>query len=108
MNERYELNEEYTLNYEECCFLLLKVVEQAIRDYCLLQYSNLPYKDFYWQTARDFLFEDDYFIDWGSLKLCLGNICEILCCSEKSFLNIDWVRRKAQERYKREKARRNK
>lgn len=103
MNEE---SEEYTLNYEECCFLLLKVVEQAIRDYSLLEYSNLPYKDFYWQTARDFLFDDDYFLDWGDLKLNLGRICEILNYSEKSFLDIDWVRRKTKERYEREKKKR--
>lgn len=116
MNERYDryhtLNnvtfylESCEFNYEEVCYLLLKIVEQAIRDYCFLEWSNIPYKKWHWETARDFIFDDDYFIFWGNLELNLGRICEILCYSEKSFLDIDWVRRKTQEKYEQERRRR--
>jgi hypothetical protein len=52
-NRFYKLNDttfwldNYSLNYEECCYLLLKIVEQAVRDYCLLEWSNIPYRKFY-------------------------------------------------------------
>jgi hypothetical protein len=96
-----------TLDYEECCYLLLKVVEQAIRDYCQLEWSNIPYRKWHWETAKDFIFEDDYFIQWGSEELTLGNICEILSSSEKSNIDLDWIRRKSQEKYLEEKKKRN-
>lgn len=111
-NKYYTLNnvtfylDDYELNYEECCYLLLKVVEQAIRDYCFLEWANIPYKKWHWETARDFIFEDDFFISWGTTELTLGNICEILCYTDKSFMDIDWVRRKTQERYEQEQQKR--
>jgi len=96
----------YTLNYEEACFVLMKVVEQAIRDYCFLEWANIPYKKWHWETAKDFIFEDDYFIAWGDLELTLGNICEILAYTEKSCIDVDWIRRKAKEKYAAEKIKR--
>jgi len=91
-----------SINHEEACFLLLKVIEQAIRDYCLLPWSNIPYRQLNWETARDFIFDDNYFIDWGEDQLNLGMICEILACSEKSQIDVDWIRRKTKERYEEE------
>ena len=96
----------YKINYEEACFVLLKVVEQSIRDYCLLEWSNIPYKQFYWETARDFIFDDEYFIEWGELNLCLGNICEILSYNKKSEMDVDWIRRKTKDKYKAEQIKR--
>lgn len=118
MNERYNRYhtlgnvtfylDDYSLDYEECCYLLMKIVEQAIRDYCLLPWSNIPYKQWHWETAKDFLFEDDYYIQWGDQEMTLGNICEILAYSEKSCIDVDWIRRKTRERYEAEKAKREK
>jgi hypothetical protein len=111
-NKEYNLNgvifylDNYELNYEEACYLLVKVIEQAVRDYCQLEWSNIPYKKFYWETARDFIFEDDYFIQWGDSELNLGQICEILCYAKKSHIDIDWIRRKSEIRYKEEKIKR--
>jgi hypothetical protein len=96
----------YSINYEEACYILLKVVEQAIRDYCFLEWSNIPYKRWHWETAKDFIFEDDYFVAWGDLELNLGRICEILAYTEKSYMDVDWVRRKTKEKYEAEKRKR--
>jgi hypothetical protein len=98
--------DDYEIDYEECCFILLKVVEQAIRDYCLLPWSHIPYKQEHWETARDFIFDDNYEIDWGNITLSLGNICEILAFSEQSKIDIDWIRRKTKEKYETEKKKR--
>jgi hypothetical protein len=96
----------YELNYEESCYLLLKVVEQAIRDYCFLEWVNIPYRKWHWETARDLIFDDNYFIQWGDLQLNLGRICEILAYTEKSFMDVDWIRRKTKERYEQERRKR--
>ena len=92
--------EPFVLDIEESKFLLYKVVEQAIQDYVLLTWSNISYKDLLWTTARDFIFEDDYFIDWGEFVFNLETICEILD------LDVDWIRRKSEERFEREKIKR--
>jgi hypothetical protein len=84
--------DDYSLNIEECKYLLLKIVEQAVRDYCSLQWADVPYRDFHWHTAKDFLFDDEYYIQWGELELSLDMIGEVID------LDVDWVRRKAKER----------
>jgi hypothetical protein len=86
--------DDYSLNIEECKYLLMKLVEQAVRDYCSLQWADVPYRDFHWHTARDFLFDDSYFIAWGEIELNLEMIGEL------TEMDVDWIRRKAKERYK--------
>ena len=87
----------YTPNIEESKFLLLKVIEQAIRDYCSIRYMNVPNKDFLWETAYLFLFDDEYVIEWGELNMTLSDIADVLD------VDLEWVREKAVEKYKIEK-----
>lgn len=87
----------YTPNDQECRFLLLKVVEQAINDYVSLEGSEIPYADLLWETARDFIFDDKYWIYWGDMELSLEDILDIL------EVNINWVRETATHRYQKRK-----
>lgn len=86
--------DDYSLDEEEAKFILYKVLEQAVRDYSCLQWADVPFRDWHWHTAKDFLFEDGYFIQWGEEELNLEMICELLG------LDIEWIRRKSKERYK--------
>ena len=88
------------LDLEESKFLLYKVVEQTIQDYVLLPWSNISYKDLLWESARDFIFSEDYYIDWGDFVLNFEIVCQILD------LEIDWVRRKTLDKYELEKQKR--
>jgi hypothetical protein len=73
-------------NEEECKFLLLKVVEQAVRDYVsLYKFTDNKSKE-NWESAVDFLFDDSYCINWGDEVIGLIEILEELD------LDIKWFR----------------
>lgn len=87
----------YTPNDQESRFLLLKVVEQAMNDYANLEGSEIPYADLLWQSARDFIFDDKYWIYWGDMEFSLEDILDIL------EINLNWVRRTAEKKYQKRK-----
>ena len=72
---------------DDCRYLLLKVVEQAVRDFINLRSDNLSLSE---QTAKDtasgLLFSDSYEIDWGGISL---NLERILALWD---LEVDWFR----------------
>lgn len=86
--------EQYLPNIQECRFLLTKVIEQAINDYCNLEGSDIPNAEQLWFDARDFLFDEDYWICWGDLELNLEDICDILD------LDVEWIRDSTQKKYR--------
>jgi hypothetical protein len=71
---------------EECRLLMLKVLEQSIRDYCSLQNSETLVERETWESARDFLFDDEYRISWGDMSLKTEEFLDIVD------LDIQWVR----------------
>jgi len=85
---------DYTPRLDECRFLILKIIEQSIRDYiALYQIESQPeYGD--WITAKDFLFDDTYKINWGDQDISLLELCEIV--------NMDllYLRKRVQQRFK--------
>ena len=85
---------EYIPDIEECRVLILKVVEQAIRDYITLADQIPKGKRELWETARDFIFDDDYFIFWGDKEL---NLEELL---QNVDLEIEYLRRSATQQFK--------
>ncbi len=91
------LLESYIPNEQEAKFLLLKVVEQAVSDYCNLEGSDIPYAQLLWEEARDFIFDDTYWIYWGDLELSFEDILDIL------EIDVDAVREKASKRYREKK-----
>ena len=71
---------------QECRFLLLKVVEQAARDYVTLFESPSQRGQDLWETAKGFLFEESHRINWGEKRLSTEDILDILD------LDVEWFR----------------
>lgn len=96
MSERYDRTYEYgTVSFylenflpdmEECRILMLKVLEQTIRDYITLDPSKSQNDFNVWDNARSFLFEEDYFFMWGDKEITTETFLDILD------LNIKWIR----------------
>lgn len=84
--------ENYLPDIEECKFLLLKMVEQAVRDFVSFADSDEPELIEICKEARDFLFEDEYFIEWGGRELNLQIIMDILD------IDLEWFRKKTREK----------
>lgn len=84
----------YTPDIEECKFLLLKVIEQSVRDYLALEGVDIPHARTYWESARDFIFDDHTYIVWGQEEWSLEDILDILD------LDIKWFRERTKKRYK--------
>jgi hypothetical protein len=85
--------EVYTPDIEECRFLFFKLIEQAVKDYSTIKWTDTSYRDFHWQTAYAFIFDDTYFISWGDLELNLSTICDYLD------IDIEWLRMKTRAMY---------
>lgn len=87
----------YLPNYrpepEQCRFLMLKVLEQAVRDYCALVDSELPNERLLWKMARDFIYDDEYLIQWGEWEL---NITEFLNILD---IDVDWAREQCTKKF---------
>ena len=45
---------------DECRYLILKIIEQAVRDYISLEDSSAPIDQYFYNTAYRFLFDDRY------------------------------------------------
>lgn len=88
LEEIERLAEDFVVNKDETKILLLKVIEQSIRDYNNLKKSKVPIEVGYFETARDFLFEKDYYILWGDLEITIVDILD--------YLNVEyeWFQRK--------------
>lgn len=73
---------------DECKFLLMKMIEQSIRDYINLEKCIAPIEIQHFESARDFLFDDEYTIQYGEREIGLVDVLHILS------LEIDWFREK--------------
>ena len=80
---------------ERCRYLMLKVLEQAVREYCAFKDSDIPSEQAAWELARDFLFDDEYRFIWGDHELSLEAFLDHLD------LDIEWVRKQTRERMNR-------
>jgi len=78
---------------EQGKFILLKVLEQAIRDYIALVHSTLPPEIKIWENAVAFLFDDSYFIDWGDLQL---NLEELMLMLD---IDVGWTRKQIRRKF---------
>lgn len=63
---------------DEARYLILKIIEQAIRDYISLSKSCAPVERDYYETACEFLFNDEYRINYGDEEKSLKELLEIL------------------------------
>ena len=71
---------------DECRILILKIIDQAIRDYLNLEHSNSPSERRYYEEACEFLFDADYYIDYGGVDKNLQDLLDILD------IDIEWMR----------------
>ena len=83
----------YLPNPEEVRFLIMKVIEQAVRDYCSLANAELPAEKALWETARGFIFDDSYTVDWGDKEYRLEDLLDIL------ELDIVWFREQTTKKF---------
>jgi len=103
MNERFDKEHsygevrfylaDYMPNEEQCRILMLKVLEQAVRDFCSLARSELANEQQTWEEARAFLFENGYHFRWGDWELTLESFLDILD------LDVRWVREQTQKKF---------
>ena len=84
----------YTPDEEQCRMLMLKLLEQSVRDYCSLEGSQLANEQLIWEEAKAFLFDNDYHFYWGEYDFTLESFLDILD------LNVDWVREQTQKKFK--------
>lgn len=84
---------DYCPNIEESRFLLMKVIEQAVRDYCALSEATLPAEIVLWKTSRDFIFNDNYTIEWGDKDMSFEDILDVLD------LDVHWFREQTQKKF---------
>jgi hypothetical protein len=77
-----------TPKLDESKALLLHVIKQAVDDYQIFKNKTREDHKEIWESARRFIFDDDYYIDWGDVQLNLEQICELI------HLEVEWVRNK--------------
>ena len=90
-NVKFKL-EAFTPQQDECRLLMIKVVEQAVRDYMNLEHSAIPIEQQYYQTAIGFIFDDDYRVDYGSTEMSFADI--LTCIFDDSEGEVQWAREK--------------
>lgn len=71
---------------DECRYLILKLIEQAVRDYLSLEHSSAPIERYYYETACEFIFNSDYVIDYGGRDKTLQDLLDIMD------IDIHWFR----------------
>jgi len=77
-------------NIDECRYLILKIIEQAVRDYISLDGSDVLAEQALFATAEGFLFDDDYQIHWGDEEKTLCDLLDFLD------IDIDWFRERVE------------
>jgi len=104
MDERYDRIYQYNQvtfrldnfmpEIDQCRFLILKVLDQAMRDYIALADSPLPNDRLTWEEAKDFIFSNDYTLQWGDNILTTEELLDYVD------INIEWVRLQTKKKYK--------
>lgn len=78
--------EDFQPDPEESRILIYKLLEQAIRDYVQLYKSEFSHEKYAWITAKAFLFDDDYLLEWGSWTMCPEELLEVIN------IDLSWLR----------------
>jgi hypothetical protein len=89
---KFDLSD-YTPDEEECRIIILKIIEQASRDYLALYQSKTTALQHNWETAKDFIFRENYPVNWGGRIITSAQLLELVD------IDIDWLRRKMRERF---------
>lgn len=83
----------YLPNEEECRIIILKIVEQASRDYLSLHDAKSVTLQYTWETARDFIFKKTHLIGWGNRKISPAYLLSLID------MDIEWLRRKIKQKF---------
>lgn len=65
-------------NQEQVHYLILKIIEQAVKDYEFYKDKTKEEDIFIYETARDFIFDDAYLVQWGDEELSPAQLCDIV------------------------------
>jgi hypothetical protein len=85
---------DYTPNVEECRFLILKVVEQSVRDYLSLFGSDLNSEVLLWSTAKGFIYDSEHKVLWGDKELSLEDLLNIVD------VDVNYLRERVTKQFK--------
>jgi hypothetical protein len=87
-----KVKENIAPNFQECEYLILQVINQAIKDYEHYRNRTKEEDKEIFESARDFLFEDSYYFYWGDQQVNLSYLCSLID------IDINWLRNKIIER----------
>lgn len=73
---------------DECRYLILRMIEQSVRDYLSLEHSSAPTEKIYYESACDFIFNDKYILDYGGEERSIKDFLFILG------IDLVWFREK--------------
>lgn len=90
-NAKFTL-EAYTPKQDECRLLMIKIVEQAVRDFTNLEDSLVPIEQQYYCTASGLIFNDSYRVDYGGQDMSFEDMLNILF--DDSDGEVKWARKK--------------
>jgi hypothetical protein len=84
--------ESSTPNAQECYYLILQVISQAIKDYEHYKYKTREEDIAIFDSANSFLFDDAYMFYWGDDEINLDYLCSLIN------IEISWLRNKIVEK----------
>ena len=85
---------DYTPDIEECKILILKMLEQCVRDYCNFFTSEKESDQQIWQEARALLFDNGYRVLWGDMDIEVAQLLDIVD------IDLEWFREEVLKKFK--------
>ncbi len=89
--EKFDL-EDYTPNVEECRYVIFRTIEQAVKDYMNLEDAKSDEEKFNYESAKEFIFDDDYFMQWGDVEIRSTDLMDIVD------MDPEWLRDKVNQK----------
>lgn len=83
---------DYTPNEEECKYVIFRVIYQAVADYMNLSDPKTEEEIFNWESARDFLFNEEYFLLWGTQEVKSVDLMDLVD------IDPEWLRDKVNQK----------
>lgn len=101
---------EFTLPYfsideDDSWDFIIKILEQAIRDFINLENSTTPIEQYYYITAKAMIFDSDYRIDYGGIELSLEEILSSVFNTNVEYFREETLRRRDLAKQKKKKRR---
>jgi len=78
---------------QECKIVILHVINQAIKDYQHFREKDKLEDIEIYESAKGFLFDDEYVFAWGEEDINLRRLCDAI------ELDLDWLRNQVVKRF---------